>query len=104
VAIAERLAAAGCPLSSDEQLSRPPRGFETAKGTPMAEYVCWKSFTTHAALSDAEMQSPELVERIVGFARLILPLLKWGWAAVDDEAPAPLPIRASARRPPKPDF
>jgi uncharacterized protein (DUF2461 family) len=68
------------------------------------EYVCRKSFTTHAALSDAEMQSPELVERIVGFARLILPLLEWGWASLDDEAPAPLPIHASGRRPPKPDF
>ena len=27
------LAAAGCPLSSDEQPSRPPRGFEAAKGS-----------------------------------------------------------------------
>jgi hypothetical protein len=50
------------------------------------------------------MQSAQLVGHIVDFARLILPLLEWGWAAVDDEAPAPLPIRASARRPPKPDF
>ena len=98
------IAAAGCPLSSDDQLSRPPRGFEAAKGTPVEEYVGWKSFTTHAALSDAEMQSAELVGRIVDFARLMLPLLNWGWAAVDDEAPAPLPIRAFARRPPQPDF
>jgi uncharacterized protein (TIGR02453 family) len=104
LAIAERLAAAGSPLSSDERLSRPPRGFEAAKDTPVEEYVCWKSFTTHAALSDEEMRSPELVERIVGFARLCLPLLEWGWTAVDDEAPAPLPILASGRRPPKPDF
>jgi uncharacterized protein (TIGR02453 family) len=102
--IVDRLAAAGCPLSSGEQLSRPPRGFEAAKDTPVAEYVCWKSFSTRAVLSDAEMQSPELVERIVGFARLTQSLLEWGWAAVDDEAPAPLPIRASGRRPPKPDF
>ena len=104
LAIADRLAAAVCPLSSDERLSRPPRGFEAAKDSPVAEYVCWKSFTTHAALSDAEMQSPDLVGRILDFARLTLPLLEWGWAAVDDELPASLPIRTSARRPPKPDF
>ena len=104
VAIADRLAAAGCPVSSDERLSRPPRGFEAAKDSPVAEYVCWKSFTTHAALSDAEMQSPDLVGRILDFARLTLPLLEWGWAAVDDELPASLPIRTSARRQPKPDF
>jgi uncharacterized protein (TIGR02453 family) len=104
LAIADRLAAAGCPLSSDQRLSRPPRGFEAAKGTPVAEYVGWKSFTAHAALSDAEMQSPELVERIVAFALTTLPLLEWGWAVVDGEAPAPLPIRTSGRRSPKPDF
>jgi uncharacterized protein (TIGR02453 family) len=102
--IANRLAAAGHPVASDERLSRPPRGFEAAKGTPAAEYVCWKSFTTHAPLSDAEMQSPTLVDRILDFARIALPLLEWGWAAADDQIPVTLPIRASKRPLPKPDF
>src|SRR6516165_6113129 len=104
VAPGESMVAAGFWHPDPQLLTRPPRGFEAAKGTPVEEYVCWKSFTTHAALSDAEMQSAQLVGHIVDFARLVLPLLEWGWAAVDDEAPAPLPIRASARRPPKPDF
>ena len=104
LAIAGRLAVAGCPLSSDDRLSRPPRGFEAAKGTSVAEYVGWKSFTAHAALSDTEMQSSALVDRIFDFARTVLPLLEWGWAAVDDEAPPPLPIRKSVRPLPKPDF
>jgi uncharacterized protein (TIGR02453 family) len=95
---------AGHPLSSDERLSRPPRGFEAAKGTPAAEYIGWKSFTAHRALSNAEMQSPILVERIVGFVRSVMPLLEWGWAAIDDDVPAPLTIRAPARPLPKPDF
>jgi uncharacterized protein (TIGR02453 family) len=104
LAIAGRLAAAGCPLSSDERLSRPPRGFEAAKDTPVAEYVGWKSFTAHWMLSDAEMQSPEPVDRIVDFAHTVLPLLEWGWTAVDDEVLPPLPIRKPARPLPKPDF
>ena len=104
VVMADGLAAAGHPISSDEQLSRPPRGFETAKGTQVAEYVCWKSFTSHAMLRDAEMQSPTLVDRIVDFARTALPLLEWGWAAVDDEIAAALPIRTPKRPLPKPDF
>jgi uncharacterized protein (TIGR02453 family) len=104
LAITGGLAAAGCPLSSDDKLSRPPRGFETAKGTPIAEYVGWKSFTAHRMLSDAEMQSPALVDRIANFARTVLPLLEWGWAAADDEVPPPLPIRKPARPLPKPDF
>ncbi len=104
LAIADRFTAAGCPLTSDDKLSRPPRGFEAAKDTAVAEYVCWKSFTAHRMLSDGEMQSPKLVDRIIDFARTVLPFLEWGWAAADDEAPAPLPIRKPARPLPKPDF
>ena len=104
VAIADRLTAAGCPLTSDDKLSRPPRGFEAAKGTPVADYVGWKSFTAHRMLSDAEMQSPPLVDRIVDFAHTVLPLLEWGWAAADDEVLPPLPIRKPERPLPKPDF
>jgi uncharacterized protein (TIGR02453 family) len=100
--MAEGLAAAGSALSSDERLSRPPRGFEAAKGTPVAEYVGWKSFTSHAPLSDAEMRSPQLIERILDFARNALPLLEWGWAVIDDEAP--VAIRTPRRPLPKPDF
>ena len=102
--IIARLAKADCPLTSDDKLSRPPRGFEAAKGTAVAEYVCWKSFTAHRMLTDGEMQSPALVDRIVDFARTVLPLLEWGWAAVDDEVPPPLPIRKPTRPLPKPDF
>ena len=104
LAVAEGLDAAGSPISSDERLSRPPRGFEAAKGTKVAEYIGWKSFTAHAALGDAEMQSPALVDRIVHFARTALPLLEWGWAAVDSGGPAVVQIRAPSRPLPKPDF
>jgi len=104
LAIADGLAAAGSPVSSDERLSRPPGGFEAAKGTKVAGYIGWKSFTAHAPLSDHEMQSPALVDRIVDFARTALPLLEWGWAVVDGETPTAVPIRAVARPLPKPDF
>ena len=103
-AIADRLAAAGHPLASDAKLSRPPRGFEVAPDSPVADYVCWKSFTAHALLSDAEMQSHRLLDRLVGFAHTALPLLEWGWEAASDEAPAAIVIRAPRRPLPKPDF
>jgi uncharacterized protein (TIGR02453 family) len=104
LAIARGLEAAGYPMSSAERLSRPPRGFEAAKGTAVAEYVGWKSFTAHAALSDAEMQSPALIDRILCFARATMPLLEWGWAVADDEAPTSVPIGGLVRPRPKPDF
>jgi uncharacterized protein (TIGR02453 family) len=102
--LAGDLERAGHPVASDERLSRPPRGFEAARGTPVADYVCCKNFTVHAPLNDAEMQSPAVVEHIVGFARRVMPLLEWGWAAIDDAAPPPITISASARPLPKPDF
>src|SRR2546428_7088879 len=102
-AIAERLEASGTPLSSDQRLSRPPRGFDSAKGTAVADYVCWKSFTTHAALSNKDMQSPAVVDRIVEFARAALPLLEWGWGAAEDD-PSPLVIPMTTRPLPPPDF
>jgi uncharacterized protein (DUF2461 family) len=67
-------------------------------------HVGWKSFTAHAPLSGAEMQSPTAVGRIIDFARTALPLLEWGWSVVDGETPTALPIRAPARPLPKPDF
>ena len=98
------MAASGHPLGSDKKLSRPPRGFEAAKGTECEDYVGWTSFTAHRPLSDDEMQSPVILDRILDFARSVFPLLEWGWAAADDEAPPPLPIPAALRAPPKPDF
>lgn len=103
VEMADRLAAAGHPLGSDSRLTRLPRGFEAARDTPVADFVCWKSFTAHAPLSDAEVQSPALVEQIVALAQALLPLLEWGWAALDDE-PTTVPIRTPARPLPNPDF
>ncbi len=103
LAMASRLAAAGLQLGSDVQLARLPRGFEGAKGSAAAKYIAWKSFTAHAALSDAEMQSAALVDRIVGFAHTALPLLQWGWDAADAEAPK-VTIPALRHPLPKPDF
>ena len=102
--LAAYLERAGHPVTSDERLSRPPRGFGAARGTPVADYLCCKNLTVHAPLSDAEMCSPPVIDRIVDFARTVMPLLEWGWAAIDDAAPAPMTIRAPFRPLPKPDF
>jgi uncharacterized protein (TIGR02453 family) len=99
-----RMTIAGSPITSDERLSRLPRGFDAVKGTAAEAYVCFKSFTAHAVLSDAEMQSAALVDRVVGFAQLSLPLLEWGWDAIDEETSPPIQIPELSRPLPKPDF
>src|SRR5262249_24895280 len=103
VEIAAALDAAGCPLSSDEALTRLPRGFEAAKGMPIEDYVCWKSFTAHATLRNRDMQSADAVDQIVDFARTALPLLEWGWDAIADDMP-PLVIPMPTRPLRAPDF
>ena len=57
----------------------------------------------NAALSDKDMQSPAVVDRIVDFARLARPLLEWGWEAAEDDMP-PLVLPMPARPLPAPDF
>ena len=104
LAMADRLAAAGHPLRSDAPASRLPRGLEALKGSRAGEFALWKSFTCACPLSDEEMRSPRLVARIVAFARTALPLLEWGWDALDDDRPPPIVIREPARPLPQPDF
>ena len=93
----------GYKLTTDTQLSRIPRGFEAAKGSLVADYLCWKTFIPEVALTDAEMQSPDAVSRIVDFATATRPLLEWGWAAAEDPPP-PLTLKMPTRPLPKPDF
>ncbi len=105
LALAQRLADAGLPLRSDERLARLPRGFEAAKGAPIAEYLTWRNLTTRLPLADAEMATPDVVERGVGFLRAVLPLLAFGWQVADQTAPTTAPPPAARVRPlHPPDF
>jgi uncharacterized protein (TIGR02453 family) len=105
LAMAEQLRRDGYSLTCEnERLTRPPRGFESAKDTPIADYVCWKNFLAHVAFSDGEMQQPDLADRIVELARATRPLLDWGWAAEADDIPPPLALKMPTRPLPQPDF
>ena len=104
LAIAGGLEAAGYPMSSAERLSRPPRGFEAAKGTAGGR-IC-RLEIVHCPCRPERCRDAiaGVVDRILDFAHTAMPLLEWGWAAVDDEGPASVPIRALVRPLAKPDF
>ncbi|HEY1795340.1 MAG TPA: DUF2461 domain-containing protein [Stellaceae bacterium] len=103
--MAERLKGLGYSVTCEnERLTRLPRGFDAAKGSAVADYVCWKNFLTDCTVGDDEMCSPDLVGRIVDFAVSALPLLEWGWAAEADDVPPPLALKMPTRPLPKPDF
>jgi uncharacterized protein (TIGR02453 family) len=105
LAISKQLKASGYALTCEnEQLTRLPRGFDMAKDSAVADFVCWKNYLTDIAISDVEMQSADLIGRIVDFALAARPLLDWGWAAEADDIPPPLTLKMPARPLPAPDF
>ena len=90
-----RFAAAleGLELSAEDSLTRLPRGYEEAAGTPMADWLRLKSFLIRKPVPDSVLFSPDLVSEIVDFAEAALPFLRFGWAALSTVDPADLKRR-----------
>jgi uncharacterized protein (DUF2461 family) len=81
--VADELKKAKLAYTHGEQLSRLPRGFEALKGTALDVAVRKKSFIVEQPLSDKEMASPKLPAVIADFTERAMPLLRFGWAALD---------------------
>ena len=77
------LDAAGLALGGDDVLKRAPRGFEDVDDAAVLEVIKHKSFIVRRTLSVAEVADAGLVDRVVDFAEAALPLLRFGWAALD---------------------
>jgi uncharacterized protein (TIGR02453 family) len=70
-------------LSDGEALSRVPRGFEAFKGGPLDPVLRRKSFIVERPVSEKELASAKLAAAIVDFTGRAMPLLKFGWAALN---------------------
>lgn len=70
-------------LTDGEKLSRLPRGFEALKGSPLDEVIRRKSFLVEQTITDKDMTSAKLPDRITDFTVRAMPLLKFGWTALD---------------------
>lgn len=73
----------GLELDNYSQLTRIPRGFEKLKGGPLDATIRMKSFTVDEALPAKLVVTPKLTDALVDFAGRSMPLLKFGWAAMD---------------------
>ncbi len=71
-------------LEASDTLSRMPKGFEDMGDSPFAPALKLKSYIVRRTVTAAIVQSPALVQAIVGMAADALPLLQFGWAAVDE--------------------
>jgi uncharacterized protein (TIGR02453 family) len=80
------LAAHGLALSPDaDALKRPPRGYEAIEDPALREALRCRSLTVRRPLGSI---GAELPDRILDFALATLPLLQFGWAAVDGRTKA----------------
>ena len=60
-----------------------PRGFKQDAGSPVAEWLKWKSFLLTRAVDDSDARSRGLVEIIREHAEKAVPLLEYGWEIAD---------------------
>ena len=71
-------------LEDSERLTRMPKGFEDLKGSAIDPALRLKNFIVRRPLSDKAVQGRALPTKIVDFAEQALPLLRFGWDAVDE--------------------
>ncbi len=73
----------GFALSEPEdQLKRMPRGFERQADSALAPYFRRSSFMVSEKLSDAQLCSSQIIERMVDGAKRAKPLLEYGWSTI----------------------
>ena len=80
----DALSAAGLSLSKEWTLSRMPRGYEDLSGSDVADAIRLKSFAVSRPVGDEQVRSVGLVDTIVAMAADALPLLRFGWGAIDE--------------------
>ena len=54
-----------------------PRGFAAHRDGPAADYLRWETVVAQQSLTDADVQSPGLVDQIVATARGARPLVTY---------------------------
>ncbi len=84
LSVVQALEQAGLPLDADDSLSRMPRGFEDLADTPVAPYLRLRNFVVRRPLTKREVGDPGLVRMLTAFALEAMPLLEFGWRAVDE--------------------
>jgi len=69
-------------LSTENQLTRLPRGFEALKDGPLDSPIRLKSFIVEESFPDRLVMTPKFAASVAGFAERAAPLLNFGWAAL----------------------
>lgn len=82
LAVEAVLAKAKLRFETEQIAARLPKPFVEAAVTDVARALRLKSFEVSRPITPAQLARPDLVDRIVTFARDVMPLLEFGWAAL----------------------
>jgi uncharacterized protein (TIGR02453 family) len=88
-ALGGELGEAGLTLSMGSALSRIPRGFEAHAQSPVAEALKRRNLVVSRPIPPERLGDADLVDDIVDFTASALPLLRFGWRALDRERARP---------------
>ena len=77
------LADAGLGLSMGDALTRPPKGFEAFAASPVGEVLKRRNFVTSRPMAPDRLRDVALIDDIVDFTNSALPLLRFGWRALE---------------------
>ncbi len=86
----------GFALETTEALARLPKGFESAPAA-LAGTLKMKSWYVKQDLSATQIKSAALIETLAAFAGKVAPLLRFGWAALD-QGSDPIPYASGVQR------
>ncbi len=85
-AVETALANAGHRLDPGAPVKRMPKGFEDQAGTALEDAIKRTRWIVSKPLTEAEIASPKLPDRIAAFAHEAQPLLDFGWKALQTRA------------------
>jgi uncharacterized protein (TIGR02453 family) len=97
LAVRAELNAAGLDFSMGSALARLPKGFEALAGSPVEGDLKLRNLIVSRPIAADRLQDAALIDDIVAFAAAGLPLLRFGWSALDrarGQAAARSPVRA----------
>jgi uncharacterized protein (TIGR02453 family) len=88
LAMQAALEKAGLQLSQTDMLSRTPKGFEDLKGSAVDPALRLRSFVVRRDFTPKQVHGQGLAAAIAAVAEDALPLLRFGWDAVDEVSAA----------------
>ena len=83
LSIEATLAEAGLAFSRGAALARPPKGFERYADSPVGPALKLRNLIVSRPISAERLAKPDLVGDILAFSIAALPLLRFGWSALD---------------------